>query len=74
MLVVYRRLAAWLRAWAANGGKPAACTVVVAWRPNVFLMRPISLAMRLAAVALLLLSTLPNLRKQHAEAFVEAET
>jgi hypothetical protein len=30
--------------------------------------------MRLAAVALLLLSTLPNLRKQHAEAFVEAET
>src|SRR5206468_7446450 len=42
--------------------------------PTVFLTRPISLGMLLAAVALLLLIILPNLRKQRAEAFVEAET
>jgi putative tricarboxylic transport membrane protein len=42
--------------------------------PTVFLTRPISLGMLLAAVGLLLLIILPNLRKQREEAFVEAET
>ena len=43
--------------------KPAACAVVVERRPTAFLMHPVSLAMRLAVVALLLLIILPDLRK-----------
>ncbi|HSS71771.1 MAG TPA: tripartite tricarboxylate transporter permease [Casimicrobiaceae bacterium] len=42
--------------------------------PTVFVTRPISLGLLLAAVALLVLIALPNLRKKREEAFVEAET
>ncbi len=42
--------------------------------PTVFVTRPISLGLLLAAVALLVLIALPNLRKTREEAFVEAET
>jgi len=42
--------------------------------PTVFLTRPLSLAMLLAAVALLLLIVLPNFRKKREEVFEEGET
>jgi putative tricarboxylic transport membrane protein len=42
--------------------------------PTVFVTRPISLTLLVAAVALLILIALPNLRKKREEAFVEAET
>jgi TctA family transporter len=42
--------------------------------PTVFVTRPISAALLIAAVALLILIALPNLRKKREEAFVEAET
>src|SRR5213076_1112355 len=42
--------------------------------PPVFLTRPLSLAMLLAAVALLLLIVLPNFRKKREEVFEEGET
>ncbi|HTR58033.1 MAG TPA: tripartite tricarboxylate transporter permease [Casimicrobiaceae bacterium] len=41
--------------------------------PTVFVTRPISLTLLLAAVALLILIALPNLRKKREEAFAEAE-
>ena len=41
--------------------------------PTVFLTRPLSLAMLLAAVALLLLIVLPNFRKKREEVFEEAQ-
>jgi len=41
--------------------------------PAVFLTRPISLALLLGAVALLLLIALPNFRKKREEVFEEAE-
>jgi len=40
----------------------------------VFLTRPISLAMLIAAALLLVLIAAPNLRKKREEAFAEAET
>jgi len=42
--------------------------------PTVFVTRPISLTLLVAAVALLILIALPNLRKKREEAFAEAET
>src|SRR5437870_5362859 len=42
--------------------------------PTVFLTRPISLAMLIAAVLLLVLIVLPNLRKKREEVFEEGET
>ena len=42
--------------------------------PTTFLTRPLSLAMLLAAVALLILIVLPNLRKKREEVFEEGET
>jgi putative tricarboxylic transport membrane protein len=42
--------------------------------PTVFVTRPISLAMLLAAVLLLVLIVLPNLRKKREEVFEESET
>src|SRR3989442_2502751 len=42
--------------------------------PTVFLTRPISLGMLLAAVLLLVLIVLPNLRKKREEVFEEGET
>ena len=42
--------------------------------PTVFLTRPISLALLLAAVALLLLIALPNIRKKREQAFEEGES
>src|SRR5205823_8488470 len=42
--------------------------------PTVFLTRPLSLAMLLAAVALLLLIVLPNFRKKREDVFEEGET
>ena len=41
--------------------------------PTVFLTRPLSLAMLVAAVALLVLIVLPNLRKKREEVFEEAQ-
>jgi TctA family transporter len=42
--------------------------------PTVFVTRPLSLAMLLAAVLLLVLIVLPNLRKKREEVFEESET
>jgi TctA family transporter len=42
--------------------------------PSVFVTRPLSLAMLLAAVLLLVLIVLPNLRKKREEVFEEGET
>jgi len=42
--------------------------------PTVFVTRPISLALLLAAVALLVLIALPNIRKKREQVFEEGET
>src|SRR5438552_2220013 len=47
---------------------------VMTSNPALFLTRPISLAMLIAAALLLVLIAAPNLRKKREEAFAEAET
>ncbi|HXX85740.1 MAG TPA: hypothetical protein VEN29_17410 [Casimicrobiaceae bacterium] len=42
--------------------------------PTVLVTRPISLGLLLAAVALLLLIALPNIRKKREQVFEEGET